>query len=226
MKITRRNVIRGIGVLLVTGVLTYVSLRVIDPTFSADFVFDSPDGKYRCTVIPGGAHYECGLFSGRWPHAGLRGDCGQVYCDSIPLSDFRATWLPNGVAIDFTNILGIPERRVGHIIDGRQKWEVSDTSKADRIFDSPDGKHRCAVFGLYGDSHKYEYEVGLFSGEFPNRELSGERVLISGDSGTSMHDFKVTWLADGVQVDFKTGEGEGKWNSRMGRIKDGTQRWE
>ncbi len=101
------------------------------------------------------------------------------------------------------------------------------TSSAIFVSDSPDGKYRCGVFqvggslaGLLGSP---EYEAGLFQGNWPHRELPGGRAEWNHDS-VSSSDFRPTWQSDGVDIDFRTGCGEGRGTVR-GRDRGGTQEW-
>jgi len=127
MKLTRKNVIRGTGALLVAGVLLYLLLRSINPTSSAQFIFDSPDGKYRCAVFEPGvirSKYEIGLFRGHWPHRELTGDREKLSYDSVSPRGFEATWLPDVVRVDFNTGYGDDRgKRTGRIKDGTARWE-------------------------------------------------------------------------------------------------------
>ena len=70
-------------------------LRKSDPTSSAVFISDSPDGKYRCAVFcedtffHGHPEYTAGLFDGSWPHHEVSGERVKWNYDSVYSSDFR-----------------------------------------------------------------------------------------------------------------------------------------
>ena len=77
LRITRQKVILAAGILLIMGLLLYLFLLSINPASSAQFVFNSPDGKYRCAVfgseggILSNPEYEVGIFGG----TGHTGNC-------------------------------------------------------------------------------------------------------------------------------------------------------
>ncbi|MFB3893533.1 MAG: hypothetical protein ACE15C_16090 [Phycisphaerae bacterium] len=107
------------------------------------------------------------------------------------------------------------------------RW-LCPTSSAIAVFDSPDGKYRCAVFYANGYisrwSGRYEYEAGLFRGSWPHRELPGERVQWTYDS-VSSSDFRVAWRQDGADLDFCTGYGDRRATKTV-RVAGGRQKWE
>jgi hypothetical protein len=104
-------------------------VRKLDPTSGAEFISDSPDGKYRVAIFdhdgPFGGHpeYEAGLFEGRWPHQELKGARAAWNNDSLGSSDFGVTWRADGVAINYYNGRG-DERStiVAQVMNGTQRW--------------------------------------------------------------------------------------------------------
>jgi hypothetical protein len=109
--------------------LIWWGLYKLDPTSSAIFISDSPDGKYRCavfcrdTLFGGHPEYEAGLFEGRWPHRGLPGDRAKWNYDSVSSSDFSPTWQSDGVDINFCTGYGTDRATVsGRSVGGRQEW--------------------------------------------------------------------------------------------------------
>lgn len=102
--------------------------------------------------------------------------------------------------------------------------KLDRTSSADYFWDSPDGRYRCAVFrdGGFMGGHP-EYEAGLFEARWPHRELPGERVKWSNDSLGS-GDFRPTWQADGIDVNFSTGGGDDRATIH-GRVVGDGQQW-
>jgi hypothetical protein len=106
------------------------------------------------------------------------------------------------------------------------RW-LNPTSSAICVFDSPDGKYRCAVFYANGYlsrmAGRYEYEAGLFSGSWPHRELSGERAKWTYDSVASW-DFRVTWEEGAVELNFCTGYGDQR-ATFTSRDQGGKQQW-
>ena len=104
--------------------------RMFDPTTSALFIADSPDGKYRCAVfcrdtfISGHPEYCAGLFQGRWPHRELPGGRVEWNYDSVSSSGFRPVWHPDGVDIDFRTGYGDNRATVsGRDVGGSQQWQ-------------------------------------------------------------------------------------------------------
>ena len=104
--------------------------RILDPTSSADFVSNSPDGKYRCAVVckdglfGGCPRYKAGLFKGGWPHRELPGDRVEWSYDSVSSSDFKPTWHPDGVDINFCTGYGDTRATVsGRDVGGSQQWQ-------------------------------------------------------------------------------------------------------
>jgi hypothetical protein len=109
---------------------TWFGLRKLDPTSSADFVSDSPDGKYRCAVfcddgILGGPYgYEAGLFQGSWPHRELPGQRVKWNYDSVSSSDFQPVWRANGIDISFRTGYGDDRATIsGEDVGGSQRWQ-------------------------------------------------------------------------------------------------------
>ncbi len=118
------------AVLAVVGGCTWLVLRNLDPTSSAVFVSDSPDGRYRCAVfcddglLGGHPEYEAGLFEGGWPHRELSGQRVEWNYDSVNSSDFQAVWRDDGVDIDFCTGYGNNRATFsGQDADGRQEWK-------------------------------------------------------------------------------------------------------
>lgn len=109
---------------------TWWGLRKLDPTSSAIFVSDSPDGQYRCAVFCSdtlvGSHpeYEAGLFEGGWPHGELSGNRVKWNYDSVSSSDFQPVWHPSGVDINFRTGYGDARATVsGQDVGGSQRWQ-------------------------------------------------------------------------------------------------------
>jgi hypothetical protein len=103
-------------------------LRQLDPTSSAIFISDSPNGKYRsavfCEDAVGHPGYMGGLFNGRWPHHELSGLRVNWNNDSLGSSDFRPVWHPDGVDIDFSTGKGDERAEIsGRDVGGSQQWQ-------------------------------------------------------------------------------------------------------
>lgn len=85
------------------------TVRKVDRTSSAEFISDSPDGKYRLAVFckdgifGGHPEYEAGLFEARWPHRELPGTRTGWNNDSLGSSDFRVIWNANSVDLNYSN---------------------------------------------------------------------------------------------------------------------------
>jgi hypothetical protein len=101
----------------------------LDPTSSAIYICDSPDGKYRCAVFDKDdifnthPEYEAGLFHGHWPHRELPGERAKWNNGSVGSSDFRPTWRSNGVDINYHTGFGDNRATVsGRDVGGKQKW--------------------------------------------------------------------------------------------------------
>ncbi len=99
----------------------------LDPTSSAIFISDSPDGRYRCAVFcnesVGHPEYEAGLFDGHWPHRELPGGRAKWNNDSVGSFDFRPTWCSNGVDINYCTGYGDNRATVGgRDLGGKQGW--------------------------------------------------------------------------------------------------------
>lgn len=109
--------------------LTWWILHKMDPTSSADFVSDSPDGKYRVAMFcngVGGNEFEIGLFEGSWPHRELPGNRVQWSTDSVTSSDFRATWGQNKVDVNYYSGYGSGRATAsGSVVNGQQQWQNS-----------------------------------------------------------------------------------------------------
>ena len=128
----RRHFIRftlvGLCLVLLSGI-SWCGVRKLDRTSKAEFISDSPDGKYRCavfckdTLFGGHPEYEAGFFEARWPHRELPGTRAQWNNDSLGSSDFRATWNPNGVELNYRNGKGEDRDTLsGSIAGGIQRW--------------------------------------------------------------------------------------------------------
>lgn len=107
---------------------TWWGLRKLDPTSSAIFISDSPDGKYRCAVFcsdslfGGHPEYGAGLFQGSWPHRELSGNRVKWNYDSVTSSGFQAVWRPDGVDIHFRTGYGRDRATVsGQDVGGSQQ---------------------------------------------------------------------------------------------------------
>ena len=115
-------------VVVVIGVVWW-GLRKLDPTSSAIFLLDSPDGQYRCAVfcsdgfLGGNPEYEAGLFAGDWPHRELPGGRAKWNYDSVSSSDFHPAWHSDGVDINFSTGYGDDRATVyGRNVGGKQEW--------------------------------------------------------------------------------------------------------
>ena len=129
MSVTRERLTRlacWAGLVVLAGVIVFVALRWVNPTSSAIYVSDSPDGKYRCAVFckgVGNIEYEAGLFDGSWPHRELPGERTKWSNDSLASSDFRATWHKDGVDINYHSGRGDERDTVsGRDVGGKQQW--------------------------------------------------------------------------------------------------------
>ncbi|HVT79278.1 MAG TPA: hypothetical protein VHM90_01365 [Phycisphaerae bacterium] len=117
-----------IPVLMVTAI-GWWGIRKLDPTHSAIYISDSPDGKYRCAVFAHGSllgnsgPYEVALFQGQWPHHELAGARIAWNHDSVDSSNFRCTWHANSVEFDCRNGLGDEhETFLGTDAAAKQVW--------------------------------------------------------------------------------------------------------
>ena len=124
-----KKVVLWTALLAIAAGLIWWGVRKLDPTSSAIFISDSPDGRYRCAVfcsdglLGGHPEYEAGLFEGRWPHRELPGKRAEWNYDSVSSHDFQPTWNSNGVDINFGTGYGDDRATVsGTDVGGRQQW--------------------------------------------------------------------------------------------------------
>jgi hypothetical protein len=108
------------------------------------------------------------------------------------------------------------------IVGGIGIYKLDPTTGAIYISDSANGKYRCAVFGR-GLIAPGDCRASLFDGHWPHRQLVGERYALSWGSPDSS-DFRATWRADGVEINFNTGYGDNR-DTALGLNVDGRQEW-
>ena len=113
-----------VGIAVLAAAMIYFGLRWVNPTSSAIYVSDSPDGKYRFAEfryddgILGEPKYEAGLFAGSWPHRELPGERYKwLYDSGISPGELHVTWHKDGLDVKYYD-----KTFSGQVVGGKQQW--------------------------------------------------------------------------------------------------------
>lgn len=103
--------------------LGVVAWHATDPTFWPYSKSDSPEGKYRCVIFHDSPHFRFALFEKGWRWHELPGERGELYTDSLDLSDIQYTWTGDHVTVTGSTGRDLTKTATARVVNGRQVWK-------------------------------------------------------------------------------------------------------
>jgi len=99
-----------------------VAWHVTDPTFRAYSNSDSPNGRNCCAIFHDVNRFRFAVFEKGWHWRELPGERGELYTDSLDLTDIQYTWTGDTVTVTGSTGADSTHTIIGQFSKGRQSW--------------------------------------------------------------------------------------------------------